>query len=56
MKTQIVIAEGWRIIKDYDFLITLTTNDIIEFKGLEYKVDCCILEIEKNQMTILIKE
>ena len=54
MKTKIIIAEGWKVIKEYDFLITMTPEDVVEFEDLEYRVNCCVLEIESDTMCILL--
>ena len=54
MKTQIVISKGWKIIKEYDFLITMTNEDVVEFENIEYRVDSCILEIKSDTMIILL--
>lgn len=54
MKTQVIIKKGWKIIKEYDFLITMVYNDVVSYNGLEYKVDCSVLDIDANLMIILI--
>lgn len=54
MKTKIIVAKGWRVIKEYDFLITMTTNDVVEFEGVEYRVSRCLLEIETDTMCIVL--
>jgi len=55
MKTKIIITKDWKIIKEYDFLITMTTTDVVEFEGVEYRVSSCLLEIENNTMLVLLK-
>ena len=40
MKTKIIIRKGWKIIKEYDFLITMTNEDVVEFEDIEYRVKC----------------
>tara|TARA_R110000823_G_scaffold276670_1_gene395237 strand:+ start:636 stop:806 length:171 start_codon:yes stop_codon:yes gene_type:complete len=54
MKTKIIISKEWKIIKEYDFLITMTKEDVVEFEDIEYRVNCCVLEIENNTMCILL--
>ena len=58
MKTKIVISEvsfnGWKVIQEYDFLITMNKGDVVEYESVEYKVDCCLLDIEKDTMYILL--
>jgi hypothetical protein len=54
MKTKIVISTGWKVIQKYDFLITMNKGDVVEYKNLEYKVDCCFLDINKDTMCILL--
>lgn len=54
MRTRIIISKDWKLIKEYDFLMTLTKDDSVEFDGVEYKVNCCFLEIESNTMLILL--
>ena len=54
MKTQIIISDGWYILKEYDFLITLTKGDYVTYNGVEYKVDTCALIIEEDKIEILI--
>lgn len=56
MKTKIIITKDWKIIKEYDYLITMTPGDGVEFEGIEYTVNCCMLEIENDTMSILLKE
>jgi len=56
METKIIISKGWKIIKEYDFLITMTNKDTVEFEGVEYRVNCCLLEIESDTMIILLGE
>ena len=55
MKTKIIISKGWNIIKEYDFLITMTNEDLVEFNGIEYRVTGCMLDIENNTMLIILK-
>tara|TARA_R110001606_G_scaffold352958_1_gene503445 strand:- start:304 stop:477 length:174 start_codon:yes stop_codon:yes gene_type:complete len=55
MKTKIIISKGWNIIKEYDFLITMTNEDLAEFEGIEYRVTRCMLDIENNTMLIILK-
>ena len=55
MKTQIIIEDGWKIIKEYDFLLTMTNEDVVEFDGIEWNVYGCILEIENNTMQIILR-
>jgi len=55
MKTQIIIAKECRIIKEYDFLITLGTEDVVEHNDIEYRVDCCLLNLSTDTMIILLK-
>jgi hypothetical protein len=54
MKTKIIITKGWKVIKEYDFLITMTTEDVVEFEDIEYGVNGCLLEIESDTMCILL--
>ena len=54
MKTKIIISKGWKVIKEYDFLITMTTEDAVEFEDIEYRVNYCLLEIESDTMCILL--
>ena len=54
MKTKIIISKGWKVIKEYDFLITMTNEDVVEFEDIEYRVICCVLRIESNTMCILL--
>jgi len=54
MKTKIIISKGWKVIKEYNSLITLTNKDVVEFEGIEYRVNCCVLEIENNTILILL--
>lgn len=54
MKTKIIISKGWKIIKEYNFLITMTNEDVVEFEDIEYRVNCCVLEVENNTMCILL--
>ena len=55
MKTEIFIKKGWRLIASYNNLITMSKGDIVEHEGIEYKVDCCLLELDKNKMLILLE-
>lgn len=54
MKTKIIINKGWKFIKEYDFLITLSKYDIVEFNCIEYEVISCLLELENDTMIILV--
>jgi len=54
MKTQIIIKQNWEIIKEYDFLITMTDQDIVEHEDIEYRVQFCCLDISINTMQIII--
>ena len=56
MKTQIVIKKGWVVITEYDFVFTLTKEDTVNFKDIEYRVEYCFLDIDENRMIILVKE
>ena len=56
MKTKIIKTKGWKAIKYYDFLVTMTKGDIVEFENIEYTVSCCMLEIANDTMLILLKE
>jgi len=55
MKTKIIKSHGWEVIKEYDFLLTLNSGDIVTFNGIEYTVDFCSLDIDENQIEIVIK-
>lgn len=56
MKTQIILSKGWIVLAEYDFLITLCKGDCVEMTdGIEYYVDCKILDISKNTIQILVK-
>lgn len=55
MKTKIIISEGWKIIKEYDFLINMSVNDFVEFQGHEYRVDSCTIKLENDTMIILLR-
>ena len=55
MKTKIIISKDWRIIKEYDFLFTMTIEDVVQFEGIEYRVYCCVLEVENDTMSILVQ-
>jgi hypothetical protein len=54
MKTIIIIRKGGKVIKEYDFLITMSSKDVVEFEGIEYSVNSCVLEIEKDTMCVLL--
>lgn len=54
MRTEIIIEDGWQTIVEYDFLLTMSKGDIVEWNGLEYKVDRCVLEIYPGIMLILV--
>jgi hypothetical protein len=54
MKTKIIISKEWKVIKEYDFLITMTVEDVVQFEDIEYRVNCCVLEIKSNTMCILL--
>lgn len=56
MKTKIIISKCWKIIDEFDFLITLSKNDCVVFGGIEYCVDCCILNTDTNEMNILLRD
>jgi hypothetical protein len=55
MKTQIIISDKWKLIEEYNFMITLTEGDIVEYDDKEYAVTACILNIDKNLIQILIE-
>ena len=52
MKTKIIISKGWKIIKEYDFLITMTNEDVVEFDEINYKGGCemCYTELKLNDL------
>ena len=54
MRTEIIIKDGWQKIDCYDFLFTMTKGDVVEWNGREYKVDCCVLEVDTKKMLILV--
>ena len=54
MKTKIIIVEGWKLIKEYDYLITMTNEDYVEFEDVNYKVGGCVLKIESDTMYIFL--
>ena len=54
MKTRIIIKSGWIVIAEYPFLLTLSNNDVVENNGVEYRVDCCVLNVAESTMEILI--
>ena len=54
MKTKIIIKKEWKVIKEYDFLLTMNSGDIVEIFGIDYKIDLCVLELENDTMCILL--
>ena len=54
MKTRIIISDGWIVIAEYPFLLTLSNNDVVENNGVEYRVNCCVLNIAESTIEILI--
>lgn len=54
METKIIIRENWTIVREYDFIFTMTKDDVVYFDGVEYVVHCCLLEVENNTMCILL--
>ena len=56
MKTAIIIKNEWDKIHEYDFPFTMSKGDVVEYQGREYKVDCCLLEIEKSRILILLND
>lgn len=55
MKTEIIIKKTWEIIDTHDFLFTMSPEDIVEYEGIEFKVDCCFFEVENQKMLILLR-
>jgi len=55
MKTEIIISKGWKIIKEYAFPITLTTDDIVIHEEVDYRVDSCVLDLDESKISILLK-
>jgi hypothetical protein len=54
METQIIIKKGWEIVATYQMPLTMSKGDIVYFKGIEYKVEYCFLDVAETKMTILI--
>lgn len=55
MKTEIIIKKGWEIIYTHNCIFSMSKGDIVEYEGIEFKVDCCFFEVEKQKMLILLK-
>lgn len=55
MRTEIIIKDGWQTIECYDFLFTMSKDDVVEWNGTEYKVDCCLLDVDTGKMLILVE-
>jgi hypothetical protein len=53
MKTKIVFS-NFEVVKTYNFLITMSTGDVVDVKGVGYRVRCCLLEVEEDQMLIVL--
>ncbi len=54
MTTKIVIQRGWIVIAEYDYLVTMSKGDLVEFEGKELEVKKLFLEIATNTMIILL--
>jgi len=54
MNTKIIITKKLKVVKEYDFLITMSKGDFVEFNKIEYIVSSCFLDIENNVMLILL--
>ena len=56
MKTQIIEKKGWEIIAEYDFLLSLSKDDVVaDTNGFEYRVDCLLLDLSDNTMKVLVR-
>ena len=56
MKTIVIIKKGWETIAEYDFLLPLSKGDIVADKqGLEYSIDCLLLDLSDNTIKVLVK-
>lgn len=55
IRTEIILGKGWLLIMDYDFLFTMSKGDVVLWEDIKYRVYCCVWDIEKNKMQILIE-
>ena len=54
MTTEIIIRTGWVTLVEYTFVFTMGSGDVVSVNDIDYIVDCCILDLAKDKMIILV--
>jgi len=54
MTTEIIIRTGWVTLVEYTFVFTMGSGDVVSVNDIDYIVDCCLLDVKKDTMIILV--
>jgi hypothetical protein len=54
MRTQIIMKDGWKILKEYNLLVPLSEGDTIHLNGIEYSVFGILLDADEGIYQIII--
>lgn len=48
MKTQFIIREGWRLIKEYDFIVPASSGDYFALNNEDYVIKSVLINADEN--------
>ena len=51
----VIYNADYKIVKEYDFLIPLSKSDYLTLNGIDYQIDCVLLNVDDNKLEVHLK-